>query len=148
MSNQQYSDLESSQNNEEKLEFCRNVYEVAKSDGPCGPYLAQIKKEREIENDIPRRKAEQLSRIDLVGKCKQFISNTMGQATSIMDTDSLSPDGASVRISYSRPGESKIWKYECKIFDDSLVWRGIDIFSEGEGPGRWRHEDSVPLSSL
>jgi len=86
---------------------------------------------------------------DLVDKCKSYISGIMGQPTSIMDS---SPGGSEAddiaRISYRRPADGKIFKYECRLDGNSIIWRGVDIFAQGEGPGRWRHEDAKPISEI
>ena len=47
-----------------------------------------------------------------------------------------------------RQDDGKLFKYECTINGDSIVWRGVDLFRQGEGPGRWRTEDAKALSSI
>lgn len=59
-----------------------------------------------------------------------------------MASDYLDRSRNIVGISYRRPADGKMFKYECRIDGEAIIWRGVDIFRPGEGPGRWRHEDS------
>jgi hypothetical protein len=70
--------------------------------------------------------------------CKAAISMEMGQNISIMESYKAIPEIS--RIEYVRPSDGKRWKYECKFPGDNyqVVWRGVDIFAAGGGPGRWR----------
>lgn len=68
--------------------------------------------------------------------CKMAISKLMGKPTSIM-TATITPDSY-FRVTYKRPDDGKTFKNECRFDGNSIVWRGVDIFAPGEGPGRWR----------
>ena len=85
---------------------------------------------------------------DLAVKCKALISGLMGRPVEIMTA--LHPfdgDEAIAFVSYERD-DASVWKYQCKTDGRTIVWRGVDIDGPGSGPGRWREEDRVPLSSL
>lgn len=79
-------------------------------------------------------------------KCKRYIGAIMGRSSEGMNTVSESED--LVRIEYERDSDGKRFTYECATLGDNIVWRGIDIFSPGEGPGRWRKEDARPIGSI
>lgn len=86
--------------------------------------------------------------LDIPGKCKALISNLMGRPVDIMA--SQYPSGGDTNmafVSYMR-NDGTTWKYQCKTDGSTIVWRGVDIDGPGSGPGRWRNEDRVPLSSL
>ena len=83
---------------------------------------------------------------ELPRKCKLYIGEIMGRDPKIMITDTSSPNLAS--IFYYKPtsdGVRRIWKYDCKVENKKIIWRGVDLFSPGEGPGRWRTEDAKPI---
>jgi hypothetical protein len=65
-----------------------------------------------------------------------------------MKVDHENESGRLVGISYIRADDGKEWKYECKTDGSTIVWRGVDLFEPGGGPGRWRDEDSRPISSI
>lgn len=71
----------------------------------------------------------------------------MGRDPSAMSSDYLSDGGTIAGISYIRSSDQKQFRYECKIEGTNIIWRGIDIFAPGEGPGRWRNEDAQPLAA-
>lgn len=79
-------------------------------------------------------------------KCKRYIGGIMGREPSLMTTE-ISNDSI-VRISYNRESDGKRFSYECTTIGDKITWRGVDIFSKGEGPGRWREEDSKDIESI
>ena len=70
----------------------------------------------------------------------------MGRDPSIMLTDKAVAD--IVSISYVRADDSKEFKYQCKEEEGNIIWRGVDIFRPGEGPGRWRDEDARSISTF
>ena len=65
-----------------------------------------------------------------------------------MNVDRVDDDGSLVAISYIRSDDQKLFKYECKLDGENIVWRGEDIFAPDEGLGRWRDEDAKPVSAL
>ena len=87
-------------------------------------------------------------KVDLSSACKKYIGELMGRPVSSMNIDRVEDDGSLVAISYVRSDDQKIFKYECKLDGENIVWRGVDIFAPGEGPGRWRDEDARPVSAL
>lgn len=49
-------------------------------------------------------------------------------------------------VSYNRESDGKLWKAQCKYYPSSpttgsVVWRGVDIFEPGGGPGVWRERE-------
>lgn len=76
--------------------------------------------------------AEQMASI-----CKAGIAELFGHSPEIMNA-ALQGEGI-VRISYKRPDDGKLFKNDCQLQGDRIMWRGIDI-SPGSGPGRWRNE--------
>ena len=87
-------------------------------------------------------------KVDLSSACKKYIGELMGRSVSSMNVDRVDDDGSLVAISYIRSDDQKLFKYECKLDGENIVWRGVDIFAPGEGPGRWRDEDAKPVSAL
>ena len=84
----------------------------------------------------------------LPGICRKYIGEVMGREPASMSTDYERNGEKIVGISYIRQDDGKLFKYECTINGETIVWRGVDIFRQGEGPGRWRNEDAKPLSSF
>ena len=87
-------------------------------------------------------------KVDLSSACKKYIGELMGRPVSSMNIDRVEDDGSLVAISYVRSDDQKLFKYEGKLDGENIVWRGVDIFAPGEGPGRWRDEDAKPVSAL
>jgi hypothetical protein len=86
--------------------------------------------------------------LDIPGKCKAFIASLMGRPAETMSYQYPSDgDMSMVFVSYMRD-DGTVWKYQCKTDGQTIVWRGVDVDGPGSGPGRWREEDRVPLSSL
>jgi hypothetical protein len=87
--------------------------------------------------------------VDVAEKCKAFIGKLMGRPTETMIAQY--PPGESKNIMafvhYERD-DGTIWRYQCLTDGETIVWRGLDIDGPGSGPGRWREEDRVPISSL
>lgn len=101
--------------------------------------LAQVFSQKSKERStLPANSLSELQRQEL---CKAVISMTMGQSTTIMKSNTTEADLE--RVEYDRPSDGKRWKYECMFAEDSknIVWRGVDVISEGEGPGRWRNSE-------
>jgi len=101
------------------------------------------------ENTLKEAAAPSRAKEMFVRKCKQYISDIMGQPIEIMNTYNVYPSNESlVDVSYQRPSDGKLFKYECQQEGPNIVWRGVDIFAPGSGPGRWRYEDSKALSDI
>lgn len=94
------------------------------------------------------REVTTLPKVDLSSACKKYIGEIMGRPVSSMNVDRVEEDGSLVAISYIRSDDQKSFKYECKLDGENIVWRGVDIFAPGEGPGRWRDEDAKPISEI
>ena len=90
--------------------------------------------------------SKSISTVDLANYCKQLVGDLMGRDPSIMVTNQITAD--IVSISYVRADDAKEFKYQCKEDDGYVLWRGVDIFGPGEGPGRWRNEDARPVSAF
>ena len=78
--------------------------------------------------------------------CKQYIGSIMGRDPNMMRT--ISSDSSIVRIDYRRNDDNKKFTYECTTLGDDVIWRGIDIFRTGDGPGRWRKEDAKSITAF
>jgi hypothetical protein len=127
-----------------QIAFCRNVLDViSPTDKTCGRFYAELIAEKKAN---AQKIAEAME--ELPSKCKKYIGELMGREPSSMTTNYENPSDSIVGISYARQDDGKIFKYECTTKDGSIIWRGIDIFYEGEGAGRWRTEDARPISSL
>lgn len=91
---------------------------------------------------------EQSTVFDFPNACRFYVSKIMGRDPRIVTVNYHRKSDDVVGVSYIRPSDGKLWKYECGLSEDMIVWRGVDLFSEGEGPGRWRTEDAEPVSSF
>lgn len=114
---------------------------------------AQNKRSKQKEIIAEKRSAEKASLEAeelalLPEKCKKYIGEIMGRDPISMTTDYERNAEKIAGISYIRQDDGKLFKYECTINGDSIVWRGVDLFRQGEGPGRWRTEDAKALSSI
>lgn len=67
--------------------------------------------------------------------CRAGIAAEFGRSHKIMKA-TMQDDGL-VRVSYRRPDDNKLWKSDCKVEGDRIVWRTVDAFGDN-GPGRWR----------
>jgi hypothetical protein len=86
--------------------------------------------------------------LDIPGQCKVFIASLMGRPVEKLSYQHPSyGDMSMVFVSYMRD-DGTAWKYQCKTDGQTIVWRVVDVDGPGSGPGRWREEDRVPLSSL
>lgn len=94
-----------------------------------------------------KQASNQVSEIDFYQACKKYVGEIMGRDVASMSSDYSDLSQGIVGISYIRSDDGKMFKYECKTDGRTIVWRGIDIFGPGQGPGRWRDEDSRPMAS-
>jgi hypothetical protein len=102
---------------------------------------------KEIEAE-PKKAEVATAAIDIGAACKKYIGELMGRPADVMSVDYEEQGGALVGVSYRRQSDNKLWKYECTVAGENILWRGVDLFEPGEGPGRWRTEDAKPLSSV
>lgn len=85
---------------------------------------------------IPSKLAKQVDSQTAISICKAAIAELFGHSPKIMKA---TPQGSSIiRISYKRPDDGKLFKNDCQIQGNRIMWRGVDIGS-GTGPGRWRN---------
>jgi hypothetical protein len=126
----------------------------------CGAYQAD--KQGDIASDVASEKSLSIKDIpidtpsekpipkpiDLASECKKYIGQIMGRSPASMQVDHQSDPGSLVGVSYIRSDDGKKFIYECKTDGSTIVWRGVDIFGPGEGPGRWRDEEAKPISSI
>ena len=76
--------------------------------------------------------------------CRAGIAELFGHSPKIMKAVPLG--GGIVRISYKRPDDGKLFKNDCQLQGNRIMWRGVDI-SPSSGPGRWRnHPDDEILT--
>lgn len=129
----------------DRIAFCKSVIDVVKPGDPkCGKYLAKLKGE---QSALQSRQAA-LQQIDVASKCKTLIGQLMGRPVEIMVSRYPDPGNrGNVLVSYQRD-DGTFWSYECNTDGQTIVWRAIDIDGLGTGPGRWREEDRVRLSTL
>lgn len=88
-----------------------------------------------VENNATRAAASAYTPAQLSMICRAGIAAEFGRSHKIMQASAQS-DGL-IRVTYRRPGDAKLWKNDCKVEGDRIVWRTIDA-SEGSGVGRWR----------
>ena len=91
--------------------------------------------------------SDQVSGTDFYRACKKYVGDIMGRDVASMSSDYSDGSAGIAGISYIRSDDGKLFKYECKTDGQTIVWRGIDVFGPGQGPGRWRDEDSRPVAS-
>ena len=79
-----------------------------------------------------------LSNTDLGRVCRAAVAELNGRDPASMQVK----DNAAgiVRVEYRRPDDNKLWKNDCRVEGDKLIWRGVDAFGHGSGPGRWRED--------
>jgi hypothetical protein len=69
--------------------------------------------------------------------CKAGIAKLFGQPAS---TIKVEKQGAGiVHMSYRRKSDSTLWKNDCKLDGNRIMWRAVDA-SPGSGAGRWRDD--------
>ena len=90
--------------------------------------------------------SQSVSDIELAKYCKQLVGDIMGRNPESMRTDKTSKGITS--ISYIRADDGKKFKYQCKGEGGNIIWRGVDLFRPGGGPGRWRYENAKAISSF
>lgn len=67
--------------------------------------------------------------------CRAGIAKVMGRDPATMKA---TDKGKGITaIQYRRPDDNKLWKSECRLEGDRIIWRGVDSFGN-DGPGRWR----------
>lgn len=97
-------------------------------------------------DDASSSEAE-LSSSDLARVCRAAVAHMMGKSPSIMKVKSNS--GGVVRIQYRRPDDGTVWKDDCRLEGQRVMWRSVDAVG-ASGPGRWRNhpDDEVITYSI
>jgi len=85
---------------------------------------------------------------DLGNICRAAVAAIMGRDIKIMKLDQVHAGIA--QVSYTRPSDHTQWKNQCRVEQDRVIWRTIDAFGPGSGPGPWRSrpEDEVIRFSI
>ncbi|WP_099186155.1 zinc ribbon domain-containing protein [Sphingobium fuliginis] len=78
-----------------------------------------------------------VSSADLARVCRAAVAHMMGKSPSIMKV--VSNRGGIVRIQYKRPDDGTIWKDDCRLEGQRVMWRSVDAFG-ASGAGRWRND--------
>lgn len=103
--------------------------------------VSQCSKTDTVANtDTPSAAAEQTASPSYTADqrsmiCRAGIAAVFGRDPKAMTVRDLGGDVT--RVEYRRPDDHKLWKSDCRIDADRIVWRGVDAFG-GNGPGRWR----------
>jgi hypothetical protein len=84
--------------------------------------------------------------VDLQKICRAATAVLFGPDVSIIVAGEVK-DGV-VQTRYARPDDGVIWKNQCKVEGDKVIWAGVDIDYSGQGPGRWRTEPSDEVISF
>ena len=98
------------------------------SPAPVIPSMAQVPK-AQVE-------ASALSSAQLGRVCRAAIAALNGHSPAIMRIESNENGLAS--IGYRRPSDGKLWRNQCRVSRDRVLWRTVDAFGPGSGLGRWR----------
>jgi hypothetical protein len=69
--------------------------------------------------------------------CKAGIAKLFQQPVGSMKAAPMA--GGIVRVSYRRSSDNTLWKNDCRLEGDRILWRALDV-SPGSGPGRWRDD--------
>lgn len=67
--------------------------------------------------------------------CRAGIAAEFARSPKIMTAREIEP--GMMRIEYRRPNDPKLWKNDCRVEGNRIVWRTVDA-SPGSGAGRWR----------
>lgn len=76
-----------------------------------------------------------LSPMQTADICKAGIGKLFGQSPNTMTVETLSDE--TIRISYRRSSDDTLWKNDCMLVGNRIMWRAVDAFP-GSGVGRWR----------
>lgn len=86
--------------------------------------------------------SQALTPASLAKVCRAAIAHAMQKSPSIMKVKAN--EAGIVRIHYTRPDDGKLWKDDCRVSGNRVIWRAVDAFP-GSGAGRWRDtaEDGI-----
>lgn len=73
---------------------------------------------------------------DLARICKAAVAVLYGRDPAMMHITKSIND--LVRVEYRRPDDNTLWKNECILDGDRVLWRAVDAFP-GSGPGKWQN---------
>lgn len=88
-------------------------------------------------NPLPVRDAAKAGLV-----CKAGIAKLFQQPAASMSAEPLA--GGITRVSYRRSSDNTLWKNDCRVDGNRIVWRAVDA-SPGSGPGRWRDDPADGL---
>ena len=91
----------------------------------------------EMDYETPLTPDSHLDPAKISSICKAGIGELFGRSPDTMKTEQQS-DGI-VRVSYRRPDDGTLWKNDCRLEGNRIMWRAVDV-SPGSGPGRWRND--------
>lgn len=80
--------------------------------------------------------AAHLSYNDLGRICRGAVAALNGRDPQIIKVETVSAGIA--HVAYRRPDDGKVWKNQCRVESDRVVWAAVDLNGLGSGPGRWR----------
>ena len=90
----------------------------------------------EPARSTPANTAPALSDPDLARVCRAAIGALNGRDPSIITVESV--EGGLAKVAYHRPDDGKLWKNQCRVEGNRVVWAAVDLSGPGSGPGRWR----------
>jgi len=122
--------------------------QLDKDPGTTSDVVPKKTLKNEANSQDPANDEAKRTPIDLASECKKYIGEIMGRSPASMKVDHQREPGRLVGISYIRSNDGKKLSYECKTDGVSIVWRGVDIFASGDGPGRWRDEEAKPIKFI
>lgn len=99
--------------------------DIAKADADMGVVPSKAEPSKSLTAD------------EVASICKAGIAELFGHSPKIMKA--ARQGSGIIRISYKRPDDGKLFKNDCQVQGDRIMWRGFDI-SPGSGPGRWRND--------
>ena len=80
---------------------------------------------------------------DLGRVCRAAVAALNGRDPAIIKVERVA-DGVA-HVGYARPDDGKVWKNQCRVEGNRVIWASVDLNGPGSGPGRWRTdaEDEV-----
>jgi hypothetical protein len=80
--------------------------------------------------------AAELDDASLSRICRATVAVLMLHDVSIVVAENVK--AGIVRTRYAHPNDGSIWRHQCKVDGNSVIWAAVDINGTGTGPGRWR----------
>lgn len=75
--------------------------------------------------------------------CRAAVAALNGRDPAIIKVERI--ENGIAHVGYVRPNDGKVWKNQCRVDGNRVVWASVDLNGPGTGPGRWRTdaEDEV-----